>query len=191
MYNLYNLNDYEFEILSKDIMQKKLKVVLSRFPRGRDGGIDLCDNTLQSNIIIQVKHYKNYNALKTALKNETNKVKNINPNKYYIITSYDLTHDNKEEIYELFKDFMLDDSYIIGGIEINDFLEKEENIDIVKRNFKLWLCASNVLSLICNQNIFIDCEDLMQDIEEQIKLFVETQAYHIANKSCMITILLS
>lgn len=182
MYNLYNLNDYEFEILSKDIMQKKLKVVLFRFPRGRDGGIDLCDNTLQSNIIIQVKHYRNYNALKTALKNEANKVKKINPNKYYIITSYDLTRDNKKEIYELFKDFMLDDSHIIGGIEINDFLEKEENIDIVKRNFKLWLCASNVLSLICNQNIFIDCEDLMQDIEEQIKLFVETQAYHIANK---------
>lgn len=182
MYNLYNLNDYEFEILSKDIMQKKLNVILYRFPKGRDGGIDLCDNILQSNIIIQVKHYKNYSALKTALKNEANKVKKINPNKYYIITSYELTHDNKKEMYELFKDFMLDDSHIIGGIEINDFLEKEENIDIVKRNFKLWLCASNVLSLICNQNIFIDCEDLMQDIEEQIKLFVETQAYHIANK---------
>ena len=31
----------------------------------------------------------------------------------------------KKEMYELFKDFMLDDSHIIGGIEINDFLEKE------------------------------------------------------------------
>ena len=44
MYNLTNLNDYEFEILCKDIMQSKLSIPLHRFAKGRDGGVDLCDN---------------------------------------------------------------------------------------------------------------------------------------------------
>ena len=43
MYNLKNLNDYEYEVLCLDIMEKKLNEKLYRFARGRDGGIDLCD----------------------------------------------------------------------------------------------------------------------------------------------------
>ena len=42
MYDLRNLNDYEFEALSLDIMQKILDTKLYRFPKGKDGGIDLC-----------------------------------------------------------------------------------------------------------------------------------------------------
>jgi hypothetical protein len=43
MYNLYNLNDYEFELLCKDIMEIKLDCSLYTFPKGPDGGIDICD----------------------------------------------------------------------------------------------------------------------------------------------------
>lgn len=34
MYNLANLNDYEFEILCKDIMESKLSIQLHRFAKG-------------------------------------------------------------------------------------------------------------------------------------------------------------
>ena len=47
MFNYKNLSDYEFEILCKDIMQKKLGVPLQIFARGRDGGIDITDDTEQ------------------------------------------------------------------------------------------------------------------------------------------------
>lgn len=46
MFNYKNLCDYEFEILCKDIMQKKLGVPLQIFARGRDGGIDITDDTV-------------------------------------------------------------------------------------------------------------------------------------------------
>ena len=43
MYNYNNLSDFEFEILCKDIMQKKLGIKLYTFQKGRDGGIDVTD----------------------------------------------------------------------------------------------------------------------------------------------------
>ena len=57
MFNYKNLCDYEFEILCKNIMQKKLGVPLQIFARGRDGGIDITDDTVSKNVVIQVKHY--------------------------------------------------------------------------------------------------------------------------------------
>ena len=41
MYNFNNLCDFEFEILCKDIMQKKLGIKLQTFQKGRDGGLIL------------------------------------------------------------------------------------------------------------------------------------------------------
>ena len=47
MYNLKNLNDYEYEVLCLDAMSKMLKKKLYRFARGKDGGIDICDNIVE------------------------------------------------------------------------------------------------------------------------------------------------
>ena len=44
MYNYSNLSDFEFEILCRDIMQKKLGIKLYTFQKGRDGGIDISDD---------------------------------------------------------------------------------------------------------------------------------------------------
>lgn len=60
---------------------------------------------------------------------------------------------------------------------IDSFLQEEINKDIVKTNFKLWLSSSNILSEIYNHDIFIDCEVLLDDIEKESELFVETNTY--------------
>lgn len=179
MFDLSNLNDYEFELLCKDILQKKLSTKLYVFSRGVDGGIDICDKNKNPTIIIQAKHYSGstYSQLKSSLKKEVAKVIKHNPKSYYICTSLSLTKKNKNEIIDIFGDHIPDISYIVDKNDINDFLEEEENQDIVFKHYKLWLCSSNILSLVNNQNIFIDCAELMLDIEAQIKLFVETQAY--------------
>lgn len=180
MFDLSNLNDYEFEILCKDIMQDILEEELFTFSRGVDAGVDICDKANPPTIIIQAKHYagSTYSQLKSSLKKDVTKIQRHNPKKYFVCTSQSLTRKNKQEIIEMFNEFMFDISHVIDKNDINSFLEDEQNKDIVVKNYKLWLCASNVLSLVNNQNIFIDCSELMLDIEEQIKLFVETQAYH-------------
>lgn len=43
MFDLSNLNDYEFEILCKDIMQDLLDEELFTFSRGVDASVDICD----------------------------------------------------------------------------------------------------------------------------------------------------
>ena len=79
MYNYSNLSDFEFEILCRDIMQKKLGIKLYTFQKGRDGGIDVTDDPKNKKVIIQVKHYINskYSDLLGTLKKEVQKVKEL------------------------------------------------------------------------------------------------------------------
>lgn len=184
MYDLTNLNDYEFELLSKDIMKKKLGIELESFSRGKDGGIDICDVNSPHEIIIQAKHYpkSRFYDLKRAMNKEKEHIKEHKPQKYYLVTSLSLTKKNKEEIIEMFPSCMKTLSFVVGKENIDDFLENAENKDIVQKHYKLWLAASSVLQQINNQNVFIDCEALLADIENQSKLFVETSTYREALK---------
>lgn len=184
MFNYRNLDDVEFEELCKDIMQRKLDTELRTFRKGVDGGIDLEDIYPGNNIIVQVKHYINskFSDLRTSLKKEVEKVKNLNPKKYYVCCSQELGPNDTKEIFELFKDYM--DSYknIMTLKEIDDFLNEETNNDIVRKHFKLWLYSSNILSEINNQNIFIDCEILLSDIKEESKYYIQTKTYDMSIK---------
>ena len=92
MYNYSNLCDYEFEILCKDIMQKKLGKPLQIFARGRDGGIDITDDTVKKNIVIQVKHYikSKYADLLSSLKKEVAKVVELAPDNIMCVVRWDL-----------------------------------------------------------------------------------------------------
>ena len=179
MYNLSNLNDYEFEILCKDIMERKLSVKLHRFGKGRDGGIDLCDGKEKMQYMIQVKHYikSSYSNLKATLKSELSKVEMMKPSDYYVCCSIELLPQQKKEIFSLFSNYMKNLSNIIDKTDIDDFLSKSENTEILEKNYKLWLCSTNVLSMIQNQHVFIDCNEILNDIEKYTKLFVTTKAY--------------
>ena len=179
MYNFRNLSDVEFEILCKDIMQKRLGTTLHIFSKGRDGGIDIVDNSFTKKIVIQVKHYINstYSNLRTSLKKEVAHVEELKPEKYYICCAQELTAANKNEIYGLFSEYMESPNDIIALQDINEFLEIPENIDIVRKHYKLWLESTNILAEVFNQSIFIDCESLLYNIENNSREFVATNCY--------------
>ena len=182
MLNYSNLNDVEFEYLCKDIMSRMLNVKLERFGSGRDDGIDLTDNSYRKSIIVQVKHYTktDVRGLINALKKEIPKIKSNNPNQYYICCSKELTPDNKCEIFALFSDFMESTANIISLVEINDFLDLPENADILKKHFKLWIESTNILTNALTNDVFIDSEGLLSDIEDDVRMFVETSAFNRA-----------
>lgn len=180
MFNYYNLNDVEFENLCKDVMERMLCSKLRIFAKGTDGGIDLTDNTINHNIIVQVKHYirSKFSDLRTTLRKEVSKVEKWNPNKYYLCCGMELTDANIREIYNMFSSYMESDENIITLIEIDEFLQKPENSDIARKHYKLWLYSSGILNQLLNQNIFVDCEALLSDIEEECKYFVQTEIYN-------------
>lgn len=179
MLNYALLNDVEFEYLCQDIMQKKLGIALRRFAAGRDGGIDLVDDVVKKNIIVQVKHYQKstFSTLLRSLKKEVGNVKKQNPKQYYVCCSTELTPQNVAEIYSLFADYMESDRNVVTLLEIDDFLTAPENKDIFDKHYKLWLPSIDILSEIFNNDIFIDCQALLSGIENDKKIFVQTNAY--------------
>ncbi|CRF34046.1 unnamed protein product [Brachyspira suanatina] len=176
-YDLTNLNDYEFELLIRDILEKKLGIKLRTYAKGKDDGIDIQAYYTENNIIVQVKHYcrSTYSSLLNSLKKELDKINKLKPEKYYIVTSLALTPNNIKNIYNMFSLYMSDTSNIIDLSEINKLLE--ENTDIVERHYKLWLSSSSILQIINNQNILIDCEYLIDDIKKEKHLYVQTSFY--------------
>lgn len=179
MYDFTNLSDIEFERLSADIISRKLGVKLRYFAPGRDGGIDLVDDTVQRNIVVQVKHYakSSFSKLLNSLKKEVDKVKKINPKQYYICVSQELTADNISSIYSLFSDYMYNTSNIIDKNELVNFLNEVNNQDILRKNYKLWLLSDKLLKDIFNNEVFIDGEILLDDINEDFKFFVQTKLF--------------
>lgn len=128
MFDYSVLNDHEFEILCRDIMQLKLGKSLFIFPRGVDKGIDICDKNIQPNIVVQVKHYSKskFSNLKSSLKKEIEKVRTMQPKYYYIMTSQSLTRENKKEIIDLFYPHIPDLSFVIGKEDIDSFLSEKK-----------------------------------------------------------------
>lgn len=184
MLNYANLNDVEFEALCRDIMERMLKVRMRRFASGPDGGIDLTDDTDTHNIVVQVKHYWRSSTADTVrnLMQELPKVEKLKPNQYYICCSRELSVANIQALYCHFQAYMDSDRNIITKLEIDDFLKMEENRDILKKHFKLWLDDTGILMELQNDDIFVDCEALLDDADQLHKLFVPTQAFHKARE---------
>ena len=77
MYQYGNLSDFEFELLCRDIMERKLGCPLRCFAPGRDGGVDITETKLSGKHMVQVKHYIDspYRTLLSSLKKELPKAK--------------------------------------------------------------------------------------------------------------------
>ena len=182
MLNFSNLNDVEFEYLCKDVMSRKLNIKFQRFTAGRDGGIDLfyhINSRFDKAIVVQVKHYmkSSFSGLKSSLAKELDKLESLNPSDYFICCSKELTIQNKKEIYQMFSKYMKSIDNIIDLVSISDFLDENENGDILKKHFKLWLESTNILTNIFSNDIFIDSEVLISDIKDDAKMFVRTSAF--------------
>ncbi len=121
MLNYSNLSDVEFESLCTDVMSSLLGTQLHKFAPGRDGGIDLRNDS--RDIVVQVKHFMNSTAdqLLASLKKEVSKVDELKPKQYYVCCSKQLSPQKVDEIYKLFSGYMSSVSNIITLNEIDEF----------------------------------------------------------------------
>lgn len=109
-YDFSVLSPYEFECLCRDLLQKKENVYIESFTDGRDNGIDLrfakvkakALGATSETVVVQVKRYKDCQSLLPALRKEADKVRRLNPARYYLMTSAGLTPGNKEKIQKIF-----------------------------------------------------------------------------------------
>ena len=180
-YDLSKLNDREFELLGASIIEKILNTKVETFKSGRDGGVDGRFWLQNEEGIIQCKHYVNtpYKQLISKLqKEEKTKVHKLNPKKYIFITSQSLSRINKQEIFKIFSPFIKIESDILGKEDINNFLVKKENQNVLQTNYKLWITSTSVLDLIFNNAIKGRSESTIQDIEENIFKYALTKNHY-------------
>lgn len=174
-YDFLNLSPYEFESLSRDLLQKHLNCHLESFSSGADNGIDLRYCSDGNNLIIQCKRYKEFSTLYSALKKEHEKVQLLAPTRYIVVTSVDLTPHRKERIFNLFQPYILEKEDIFGRDDLNNLISKYP--DIEKKNYKLWLSSINILQEIINRNIVNQSRFVLDDIRDNLKVYVENDSY--------------
>lgn len=179
MLNFNNLNDNEFEELCCDVMSKKLNIPLRRYAAGKDQGIDLTDSIENPRIVVQVKHYKRTGAkgMIQQLKGEIEKVKKINPKQYYVCCYPELGVGQTRDVYEMFKEYMESENNIIDAIVLSDFLADKNNIDILRKNYKLWMESLNIWESLEGSELLVDAEDLEYRIKKHKALYVQTKVY--------------
>lgn len=188
-YKFSTLNDEEFEHLSIELISIDKKHRFETFKAGRDGGIDgRFIHEDGKTEIIQCKHYlgTGYSGLISSLKakkngkNEMDKVKGLNPNKYIFTTSLSLSAKNKQEIKKLFHPYIKCDNDIYGRRDLNTILSQNPKIE--KNYYKLWLSSTTVLDRIINSAIENRSESLLEDMKNKAKYYVITNNHDEAIK---------
>ncbi|WP_338791228.1 restriction endonuclease [Bernardetia sp. MNP-M8] len=184
-YDFSTLNDKEFETLVKDLLNAKFGFELQDFKKGRDKGIDLRYSTSENDnsLVVQVKHYVNskYANLKYGMINtELPKVKKLKPSRYIVVTSLELSPQEKDELKKELKPFILSSQDIIARNELNSYLS--ENKEIEKKYFKLWFSSINVFNSILNNAVEGRTRFLLEKIKRKLPFYVPTKKTDDANR---------
>jgi len=175
-YDFSNLSTFDFEKLTRDVLQKHYGIYFESFTTGSDKGIDLrYSKSSKNDLIVQCKRYDKYNLLKSNLKKEYQKVKTLNPQKYILSTSVGLTPLNKDEIIKIFNGYIKEPSDIFGKNDLNNLLNQYP--DIEKNHFKLWLSSTNILHKLLHNDIISRSEFEKEDILREIKVYVQNKSY--------------
>lgn len=184
-YDFSTLNDKDFELLVKDLLNAKFNFELQNFKPGKDKGVDLRYSTQSNNnsIVVQAKHYlgSGYNKLKNTLKNEElKKVNDLKPDRYLVTTSVPLSKMQKDEIKDLMKPYIKTSNDVIGQEDLNSYLEEFPEIE--KRNFKLWFSSIAILESIINNAVEGRTRFLLENIGRKMPFYVITRTLDQANR---------
>ncbi|MRN54926.1 hypothetical protein [Paenibacillus monticola] len=182
------LEPMEFQEFARDIVQKRDGIFLESYKEGKDQGVDGGCFNIDNTIILQAKRWKcDYRTLYRHLKNkEKDKVIKLNPDRYILGVSMDLSKENKEQIIELFSPYIVDSSDIITEKDFNNLLDDDLYKAVEKKYSKLWLPSTSILQNMLNGTVHsVLLQESIREFEEALKksaVFVETEAYGRAMK---------
>ncbi len=183
-YDFRSLSSFEFEQLTRDLLQQELGIRLESFKTGRDGGIDLRYSASEKNdLIVQCKHFTDtpYRAfLRLLEREEAPKVKRLGPKRYILATSKGLTPQNKEEIGKLFHPFCQNTADIYGQDDLNNLLGLYPEIE--RRHFKLWLTSQTILERILHSEVFAQTASDLEAIQHKLCRYVQNDSFGEALK---------
>ncbi len=181
-YEFTDLSDYDFECLTRDLLQEELGHRLTTFSRGRDQGVDIRfiaeDGRLDP--MVQCKKYDSraYDRLLRDVRDEVPKVQAMQPKRYMIATTVNLTQARKSAIYQLFSEYMQNPDDVMGRDDICNLLGRHS--DVERRHFKLWLGSTAILQRIVSNSIAERSDAVLDRVRERVRLFVPNPALNRA-----------
>lgn len=171
------LSPLDFEYLTRDLLSADLKIELTAFAEGKDGGVDLrYSENKKSSIVVQCKRSKN--ITKSLLEEEAKKLKKLKFDKYYFVVSCNLSVKKVDQIKDLFKDWIEGDKNIYSRQRLNQLLDKYPEIQ--RKHYKLWLNSSKVFNVIINQHLFERSKALISSIQKSYKYYVKNNSIKVA-----------
>lgn len=183
-YDFSKINDEEYEELFKDILKSTTGENFRTFAKGRDGGIDVISTNAKNRIIGQAKHYVKTpmtQLLKDLQNKEKPKVTRLNPDRYIVAFSQEITSQAYEKIFEIFSPFLKDGNDIYDLKRMKEILDNDEKL--INKWYKLWLPSKEIIDKILKNSENAITSFYKEKIDKEVQLFIETKYYKEAIKT--------
>ncbi len=180
-YDLDILSHYEFEQLTRDLLQKNFNIYIESFTTGKDSGIDLrfgLSKDMKS--VVQCKRYATFSSLLSSLKKELKSIQSLNFEYYYLATSLGLTPNQKDKIKKLLMPYITDCKNIFGKDDLNNILSLHKDVEL--KYYKLWLSSTTVLNRIIHSKIINASLFDKSVIQKTVKTYVQNDSFQEALK---------
>ena len=180
-YDFRSLSPIDFELLSRDLLQKTIGVRLESFSAGPDSGIDFRHRTDSENLIVQCKHYveSGFTRLRRTLEQkELPKLQKLDPTRYILATSVPLTPARKEDLMRVLHRYCRNVGDIFGCHDINNLLT--EHTDVEHKHYKLWLTSVSTLQRVIYSGVFSDSDAVLERIRMKLARYVPNKSFHRA-----------
>ena len=181
-YDFRTLSPTDFELLVRDLLRAKLNIEFEAFAHGPDGGVDLRATVGSHQTVVQCKHYagSTFSQLKSSAVLEKVKMDHLSPNKYYFVTTQNLTLTQKEKLREVLSPHVKDTNQILAQIDLNQLLGDYPGVE--SEHFKLWMASAQVIKRIVDSGVWVRRDFLLEEIQDRVKLYVATESFAIAEK---------
>ncbi len=182
-YDFAQLSSLDFEELIRDLLQAETGIRYETFKAGKDQGIDVRTLLSSQKTIVQCKRYikSDFSKLLSVLeKEELEKIKLINPKRYIIATSLQLSPPNKASIKSVLEPYITTEADILGQEDINNLLGLHPEIE--QKHFKLWLSSKAVLDRVLHNAVITQSEQLVDKVRRKIPIFVQNSSFPNALK---------
>jgi hypothetical protein len=179
-YDFSTLSPYDFEELTRDLLQAQFGLVLQSFKSGRDGGVDLRYARDDDNVVVQCKHLRKsgFKALLKQAQAEAEKIARFDPpaTRYILATTVELNDREKRELAQILGVRDTDD--ILGAADLNNLLGLHQSVETA--HYKLWLTSTAVLQRVLHNAEATQSAFEFRRIRKRIPRFVQSRAYDLA-----------
>lgn len=187
-YDFSTLNSSDLEELVCDLLNMEephtSPVKYKTFKDGKDKGIDLLYSTEENEYehVGQVKHYyrTGYDGMLSVLKEtEVKNVSILNPNKYILATSVDLSVANTEVIKKIFEPYIKNLNDIYGKKDLNRLIDKHDKI--LNSHYKLWLSDFSILEKLLGSELEFRSSIFEEhELKRRLRIYVKTSIFEDA-----------